>query len=153
MNTYDKVYVSAIKSSFSNFIKRELQKGLQIRKDLQESGAKDVPEADQNVLTKCIFFFDGISDFNADLPSPATSDYMIYFAFFMIQALMKAEKCVLNKSNVYMDLYREVLKVTFNLDENANLRGFADFEEYHYDWIFKHIKYESPFMAHFKIWV
>jgi len=56
---------------------------------------------------------------------------------------MKSEKCVLNKSNIYMDLFKDVLKVTFNLDENANLAGFADFDEYHYDWLFKHIKHES----------
>ena len=83
LNTYEK-NPSAIKSSFSSFIKRELQKGLKIQKDLQSSDSKDVPEADQNVLTKCIFFFDGISDFNADLPTPAASDYMIYFALFMV---------------------------------------------------------------------
>ena len=74
-----------------------------------------------------LYHFPGMSD-SADLPSPSSSDYMIYFAFLMVQALMKAEKCCLNKSNVYMDLYKDVLKVTFNLDENANLTGFTDFE-------------------------
>jgi len=78
---------------------------------------------------------------------------MIYFSLFMIQALMKAQKCVLNKSNTYMELYKEVLSLTFNLDENANLSGFEDFEEYHYDWLFKNIDHESVLMDHFKTWV
>jgi len=153
LNTFEKNYYSAIKTSFSNFLKRELQKGLKIRKDLLESGAKEVPEADQNVLTKCIFFFDDISELNADLPNPASSDYMIYFSLFMVEALMKANKCVLNKSNAFMELYKEVVKLTFNLDENANLSGFEDYEEYHYDWLFKHIDDKSILMDHFKTWV
>ena len=78
---------------------------------------------------------------------------MIYFSFFLVQGLMKADKCVLNKSNVYMDLYKDILLLTFKLDENANLSGFEDFEEYHYDWLFKNITYESVMMQHFKRWV
>lgn len=66
---------------------------------------------------------------------------------------MKADKCVLNKSNVYMDLYKDILLLTFKLDENANLSGFEDLEEYHYDWLFKNITYESVMMQHFKRWV
>jgi hypothetical protein len=49
-----------------------------------------VADADESILTKCIFFFDDISELNPDLPNPAASDYMIYFSLFMVQALMKA---------------------------------------------------------------
>lgn len=65
-------------------MKRETKKGLNLKKSLQESDNKEVPDSDQNVLTKCVFYFDGISEYNQDLPSPADSDYMIYFSIFMI---------------------------------------------------------------------
>ena len=112
-------------------MKRELQKGLKIRKDLLGSRVTDGPDTFQNVLMKCVF--EGPDFYGSD---PNARDYMIYFSFFMVEALMKAENCIKNKHNSYMDLFKEVLIISFNLDENANLRGFEDFEKRHYDWIF-----------------
>ena len=84
LNTYKENRPGAIKASFSSFLKRELLKGLAIQKELQASGAKEIPEDKQNVLTvHMLYHFPGMSD-SADLPSPSSSDYMIYFAFLMV---------------------------------------------------------------------
>ena len=52
-----------------------------------------------------------------------------------------------------MELYYDTITVLFKLDENANLTGFNDFEEYHYDWVFKHIQSKNHLMELFNIWV
>lgn len=57
----------------------------------------------------------------------------------MIEALMKAQKCVLHRSNDYMVLYYDIFMNNFNLDENANFNGFEDIEDYHLEWLDKHI--------------
>jgi hypothetical protein len=45
----------------------------------------------------------------------------------MVQALIKADKCVLNRGNGYLDLHKDVVRASFNIDES--LKGFEDCQQ------------------------
>ena len=61
-----------------------------------EKELKEIPESEQNVLTQCIFKIENFE--STGEASPGVSDYILYYTFLMIQALVKADGNVLNKS-------------------------------------------------------
>lgn len=115
LSTYQRTDPSTIGPSIVNFLKKQLKNGIKLRKAILEKGSIE----NKNILTECILEC-------AELGLKEKThiyDYCIYFVYKTVEALIKKDKCVLNRANGgYFGIYYDMVDLLFTLDE-LNLRG------------------------------
>lgn len=128
-----------------------------------------------NVLTQCILSCEEFKKTD----KTHIFDYCIYFLYKMVQALLKNEKCVLNRpSNGYLKIYYEICESLFKIDTNAKrdekdkpaeneekeeegpkesvfgtdkkLESYKDFSDYHLAWVKEVLQGHQAVSYHFR---